>query len=47
MGKGAATRERIMEIAEASVLAKGFRATSIDEIIAEAESPRAVSSIIP
>ncbi len=36
MGKGAATRERIMEIAEASVLAKGFGATSIDEIIAAA-----------
>ena len=36
MGKGAATRERIMEIAEVSVLAKGFGATSIDEIIAEA-----------
>ena len=36
MGKGADTRERILEIAEASVLAKGFGATSIDEIIAEA-----------
>jgi TetR/AcrR family transcriptional repressor of nem operon len=36
MRKGAATRERIMEIAEASVLAKGFGATSIEEIIAEA-----------
>lgn len=36
MGKGAATRERILEIAEASVLSKGFGATSIDEIIAEA-----------
>lgn len=36
MGKGAATRERIMEIAEAAVLAKGFGATSIEEIIAEA-----------
>lgn len=35
-GKGAATRERIMEIAEAAVLAKGFSATSIDELIAEA-----------
>ena len=34
--KGAATRDRIMEIAEASVLAKGFAATSIDELIAEA-----------
>ena len=36
MGKGAETRERIMDIAEASVLAKGFDATSIEEIIAEA-----------
>jgi TetR/AcrR family transcriptional regulator, transcriptional repressor for nem operon len=36
LGKGEATRERILEIAEASVLAKGFGATSIDEIIAEA-----------
>jgi TetR/AcrR family transcriptional repressor of nem operon len=36
MRKGAATRERILEIAEASVLAKGFEATSIEEIIAEA-----------
>jgi AcrR family transcriptional regulator len=36
MGKGAATRERILDIAEAAVLAKGFAATSIEEIIAEA-----------
>jgi AcrR family transcriptional regulator len=36
MGKGAETRERILEIAEAAVLAKGFAATSIDEVIAEA-----------
>lgn len=35
-GKGAKTRERILEIAEASVLAKGFGATSIDEVISEA-----------
>lgn len=34
--KGEATRERIISIAEASVLAKGFAATSIDELIAEA-----------
>lgn len=34
--KGAATRERIMEIAQASVLEKGFAATSIEEVIAEA-----------
>jgi AcrR family transcriptional regulator len=36
MGKGAETRERILTIAEGSVLAKGFGATSIEEIIAEA-----------
>ena len=36
MRKGAETRERILEIAEASVLAKGFAATSIEEVIAEA-----------
>ena len=36
MRKGAATRERILQIAEASVLAKGFEATSIEEIISEA-----------
>jgi TetR/AcrR family transcriptional regulator, transcriptional repressor for nem operon len=36
MRKGEATRERLIEIAEASVLAKGFAATSIEEIIVEA-----------
>ncbi|EHS53621.1 transcriptional regulator, TetR family [Rhizobium sp. PDO1-076] len=34
--KGAATRERILEIAQHSVLSKGFAATSIEEVIAEA-----------
>lgn len=34
--KGEATRERIMEIAQDAILAKGFAATSLDEIIAEA-----------
>jgi AcrR family transcriptional regulator len=29
------TRERILEVAEAAVLAKGFAGTSIEEIIAE------------
>jgi TetR/AcrR family transcriptional repressor of nem operon len=33
--KGDDTRERILAVAEASVLAKGFSATSIEEIIAE------------
>ena len=28
------TRERLLEVAEAAVLAKGFSATSIDELIA-------------
>ena len=32
--RGSETRERILEIAEAAVLAKGFAATSIDEVIA-------------
>jgi AcrR family transcriptional regulator len=32
--RGSETRERILELAEASVLAKGFAATSIDELIA-------------
>lgn len=36
MRKGTETRERILEIAESAVLAKGFGATSIEEIIAEA-----------
>ena len=36
MRKGTATRERILEIAEAAVLAKGFGATSIEELIAAA-----------
>ncbi|BCH33617.1 hypothetical protein MesoLjLc_55470 [Mesorhizobium sp. L-8-10] len=36
MGKGDDTRDRLLAIAEASVLAKGFGATSIEEIISEA-----------
>jgi len=34
--KGRDTRERILEIAETAVLAKGFAATSIEELIAQA-----------
>ncbi len=34
--KGAATRDRILAVAEAGVLAKGFGATSIEELIVEA-----------
>ncbi|WP_288904588.1 TetR/AcrR family transcriptional regulator [uncultured Sneathiella sp.] len=37
MRKGAETRERLLSIAEAAILAKGFGATSIEELIAEAE----------
>ena len=36
MRKGSETRERILEIAETAELAKGFGATSIEELIAEA-----------
>lgn len=36
MRRGGETRERLLEIAEAAVLAKGFGATSIEELIAEA-----------
>ncbi|WP_331373700.1 TetR/AcrR family transcriptional regulator [Sinorhizobium chiapasense] len=35
MRKGEETRTRILDVAEAAVLAKGFGATSIDELIAE------------
>jgi TetR/AcrR family transcriptional repressor of nem operon len=37
MRKGEQTRERLLTIAEASILAKGFSATSIEEVISEAE----------
>lgn len=36
VSRGEQTRDRIMDVAEASVLAKGFAATSIDEILFEA-----------
>ncbi|MBC7770745.1 MAG: TetR/AcrR family transcriptional regulator [Phycisphaerales bacterium] len=36
LSKGEATRERILDIAQDAVLAKGFAGTSLDEIIAEA-----------
>ena len=36
ISKGRATRERLLDLAEAAVLAKGFAATSIDELIAAA-----------
>ncbi|AVA20797.1 TetR/AcrR family transcriptional regulator [Rhizobium sp. LEGMi198b] len=35
MRKGEETRSRLLEVAEAAVLAKGFGGTSIDELIAE------------
>jgi len=37
MSKGEQTKDRILEIAESAVLAKGFSNTSIDEIIAAAD----------
>ena len=37
MARGTETRKRILDIAQESVLAKGFGATSIDEIVANAE----------
>ena len=37
MARATATRSRILDIAQESVLAKGFDATSIDEIVAAAE----------
>lgn len=37
MRKGEATRERIMDVAEAAILSKGFGATSIEEVIAETD----------
>jgi AcrR family transcriptional regulator len=36
VSRGEQTRDRIMDVAETSVLAKGFAATSIDEILFEA-----------
>jgi len=36
MGKGEQTIERLLDVAEAAVLPKGFGATSIEEVIAEA-----------
>jgi len=37
MKKTSGTRKRILDIAQANVLSKGFSATSIEEIVAEAE----------
>lgn len=37
MARGSETRKRIMDVAQDAVLAKGFDATSIDEIVANAE----------
>ena len=37
MGRGSETREKIMEVAQDSILVKGFDATSIEEIVASAE----------
>ncbi|HML90791.1 TetR/AcrR family transcriptional regulator [Methyloceanibacter sp.] len=37
MARGQETRKRILDVAQSAVLAKGFDATSIDEIVANAE----------
>lgn len=37
MRKGEQTKQRIMDIAQAAILQKGFGATSIEEVVAEAE----------
>ena len=37
MGKGTQTKNRIMDIAQSAILQKGFGATSIEELIVEAE----------
>ena len=37
MRKGEQTRQRIMDIAQSAILQKGFGATSIEEVITEAE----------
>lgn len=37
MARGADTRNRVMDIAQAAILAKGFSATSIEEVIAQAQ----------
>ena len=37
MSRGAETKRRIMDVAQESVLQKGFEATSIDEIVANAD----------
>lgn len=40
MARGTETRTRILDVAQDAVLAKGFEATSIDEIVANAEITR-------
>jgi hypothetical protein len=42
--KGSNARDRLLALAEAAVLEKGFAATSIDELIAGGASPKAGSS---
>lgn len=37
MRRGEQTRQKIMDVAQSAILAKGFDATSIEEIVAEAE----------
>lgn len=37
LSKGETTRERLLDLAEKAILQKGFAATTIDELIAQAD----------
>ena len=43
--KGSDTKERILDVAEAAVLEKGFAATSIEELIAAVDTSSITSRI--
>ena len=43
--KGSDTKERILDVAEAAVLEKGFAATSIEELIAAVDITKSGASI--
>lgn len=44
MARGSETRMKILDVAQAAILTKGFDATSIDEIVAAAEILRSFDS---
>ncbi len=46
MARATDTRARILDIAQDAILAKGFEATSIDEIVAEADITKGASFTI-